>query len=381
MSEVLSGPANGPYHPQNVQGDAAFDYASVAVDNSNPRRIIVGAVLYQSKPSTTQCLGYYINISLDGGSTWSGPTQVAAPNGPGPAPLRWGINARVVAAGNQFFVFLPELAAGSEFQPLAVYYYAETSTGWTLNGPIIDFSLHPPLNNTPSGELPTPVYYAPLIDASGSDSGTWAVSFQARTGGSYQYNNVYECSGTATTSNGCWAVNAWPVDQFMNGVNVDWMGGVWVSYLGFSANYQYKLLHQVQYFPPGGVCGSYAWCGTTGDSNVDPRSWTLDSQADRCGSSCYAMGDYARIGSNGGNPTDSSLGISAPYVNFSSAAKQLFQVFYYDPPGTMSRNSFVPNAIYYPPGTTLPGPSTPNPPETLGIAPELRRKPPGFNHM
>ena len=101
--------------------------------------------------------------------------------------------------------------------------------------------------------------------------------------------------------------------------------------------------------------------------------------ADRCGSLCYAMGDYARIGSN------SYLGVDSPYLSRmlnpdGSTIIDMFQIFAFDPQGQPPKNTFTPVPIHYPLGSDLRALGKPNPPETLGIAPEKRRKVPGRNH-
>ncbi len=366
-------------------GDGSgFDYASIAVDSSNPRRIIVGAVHYQNIYDTTQCVGYNVAISTDGGQSWTPApyTDVAVQPGPGPAPNRWGITGRVVGAGNQFYVFLSMLAPGAQFAPLAVYYYAENGGAWSLQPVIMNFQNNPPLNNnvncisaldSNSCNPPTNgyIYYAPLIDANGNDSGKWSVTFQARTGGGGQYNNVYECSGTGMVQNGCYAPNVFSADEYLNAVSVGPEGGIWISLLTFSGVNYPNLQHEMLYLPPG-----QGWLGTAGYYNINERSWPQDNSQDRCTVLCYAMGDYARIASN------PYVAVDAPFTDFQqnpSYIPQLFQLFYQDPQGTVPSSAFKPNPIYYPPGTILSGPSVPNPTQARGIAPELRVKMPGFN--
>lgn len=171
LREVLSGP--------NLGG--AFDYGSVAVDSAG--RIIVGAVKYYDSGNTTQANGFWVSISSDGGNSWSAATEVVAPTG---SDMRLGINSRVAAAGNQFYVFTPTLLPGAQFQPTSVSYYVENGGVWS--GPNFIMAFDPPMNNSPGGTAP--IYYAPLIDASGSTSGTWAVTFQVKTGDN---NNVIVC--------------------------------------------------------------------------------------------------------------------------------------------------------------------------------------------
>lgn len=366
--------------PVLSSSNGSFDYSSVAVDSTG--RIIVGAVLYQNIQDTTRTWGYYVNVSADGGTTWSGMTQVIAPPGPQVASgnadtSRWGINARVVAAGSYFYIFLPALATGSQFAPLAVYYYMENGAGsWSGWNLVRDFSFSVPDNNSSYyPQMQGYIYYAPLIDASGSSSGTWAVSFQEKTGGGGGYNNVWVCTNTR----GCGAVNDYSSVEFMNGVNVDTLGGTWISYLLFPQPSQTPLYHQTIYIPaPGTVCGSGS-CGTTGDSSVDPGSWLSLGGADRCGltGNCFAMGDYARIGSNGPN-----LGLDAPYVKYdSSFQSRLFQLFYQDPQGPPPpQNTFTPKQAFFPLGAREQIGGTPRPGYALGVAPEKRRKMPGFNH-
>ena len=85
------------------------------------------------------------------------------------------------------------------------------------------------------------------------------------------------------------------------------------------------------------------------------------------------MGDYARIGTNG------YPGAGSPYVKSSGPGNDLFQIFAFDPQGAAPKNAFKPSPIYYPIGTDLRGSGKPVPPESLGIAPEKRRKLPGLN--
>jgi len=366
----------------------AYDYSSIAVDNTG--RIIVGAVLYQNKGNTSQCLGYFVTIFSNG--QWSAPIQVAFPNsGTNPAgdPNRWGIGGRVAAAGNQFYVFLPAFASGSQFVPLGAWLYTEPFTGApSYPVPVANLSGYAPANNTPLGVSPA-VYFAPLIDANGNGNGVWAVAFQAANGIGGA-NNVNVCWGTNTTVQQgqpatCYVVNQTSVFQFMGGVAVDYLGGLWVSYLGYSGGgYQTPLLHQTIYLVP-----NQLHIGSTGSSNIQPTSWLsvgFGDDADRCGFTCYAMGDYARIGVNQGNPNDPNnnpLGVSAPFVNFfQGGGTQLNQLFYYDPPGPPSFNSFTPNVIAYPPDAKWAGPiPPPHQPGSLGVAPELRRKWPGYNRQ
>jgi hypothetical protein len=185
------------------------------------------------------------------------------------------------------------------------------------------------------------------------------------------YNQVMVCN-----AQGCWYVNPATDDEFMNGVSVGPEGGLWVSYLTYSSvtSRQLPLYHQTIYLPPtGGVLGA------TGDYNVDPTSWYPDNTADRCLpiNGCYAMGDYARIGSNSyqGNP-----GVGSPYLSRSGSIIDMFQIFGLDPQGQRPKNTFTPVPIHYPLGSDLRGIGKPNPPETLGVAPEKRRKMPGRNH-
>ena len=350
LQEVLSGPQQG----------GAFDFGSIAVDSSG--RLIVGSVKYTDTGNTINAQGFWISISYDGGASWSSPYQVAAPTSQDP---RWGINSRVVGAGNQFCVFTPSLLPGPLFQPTSLSYYIENQGLWS--GPNLIMTFSPPMNNSPNGTAP--IYYAPLIDAAGSSSGTWAVTFQMMTGSN---NNVVMCKNNPV---GCYSVNAATDDEFMNGVSVDPLGGVWVSYLTYSSlsSRQLPLYHQTIYFPSaGGVLG------VTGDFNVDPLSWTPMTSQDRCfPSACYAEGDYAHLGSrNTGSP-----GISAPYVNRSSSGNELFQLFEWDPQGTRPANTFAPNAVFHPIGTDLRGTGVPVPAESLGVAPEKRRKLPGHNQQ
>jgi hypothetical protein len=116
--------------------------------------------------------------------------------------------------------------------------------------------------------------------------------------------------------------------------------------------------------------------GVTGDYNVDPTAWFFVYSQDRRSSGCYAAGDYARIGSNSyqGNP-----GVGSPYMNRSGCIIDMFQIFAFDPPGPRPTNTFTPVPIRYPLGSNLRAAGKPNPPETLGIAPERRRKMPGLN--
>jgi len=118
--------------------------------------------------------------------------------------------------------------------------------------------------------------------------------------------------------------------------------------------------------------------GTTGDYNINPTSWWFDSQAYWCGPTCWAEGDYARIGSN------PYLALDSPYVRQASPYScGLFQIFAVDPQGATPPNAFTPRPVYYPPGTVLQGSAAPNPAwtlGTLGIRPEdpKRRKTPGM---
>lgn len=92
------------------------------------------------------------------------------------------------------------------------------------------------------------------------------------------------------------------------------------------------------------------------------------------------MGDYARVGSNGGSPSNSSLWLDAPYVKYNSGGvSQLTQLFYYDPQGPPPQNTFAPQQVFYPLGSTEQVVGKPNAPYALGVAPEKRRKMPGFN--
>jgi len=278
---------------------------------------------------------------------------------------RWGINSRVVAAGSQFYVFTPSLLDGAQFQPKAISYYFQSGGTWV--GPTLLMQFASPENNSPSGT--TPIYYAPLIDASGNASGTWAVTYQFKNGG---YNNVAVCTNNPS---GCYVINPNTDDEFMNGVSVGPEGGIWTSYLTYSSvsSRQLPLYHQTIYLKPGqGTAGAL---GATGNYNVDPTSWYSINTADRCSAPCLAAGDYARIASN------PYLGLDSPYIDRSpiSGNNDLFQIFAFDPQGSAPKNTFTPKPVYYPIGSDLRSLGTPNPPETLGIAPEQRRKMPGKN--
>jgi len=352
LQAVLSGPGLG----------GAFDYGSVAVDSAG--RIIVGAVKYFDNLQTSSANGYWVRTSSDGGNSWSTPYEVASPN---PGDQRWGINSRVVAAGNHFLVFTPSLQPGVRFQPTAVSYYFESGGSWS--GPSLLMSFSAPMNNSPTTYNGNSIYYAPLIDASGNSSGKWAVTFQMNWAG---YNNVNVCTGIYNSPSGCTTINPAYDDEFMNGVSVDPNGGVWLSYLTYSTLFsrQVPLYHQTIYFPvAGGVLGA------TGDYNVAPTSWYLDRAQFRCGPSCWAEGDYARIGSN------AYLGVDSPYVKQAPPYScGLFQIFASDPQGATPPNTFTPHPVYYPPGAVLQGSAGPNPASTLGIPPEdpKRRKVPGW---
>lgn len=136
LQEVLSGPPQG----------GAFDYGSVAVDSTG--RIIVGAVKYYDNQQTSYANGFWIRTSTDGGANWSSYYEVAPPQ---PSDQRWGINSRVVAAGNHFLVFTPSLNAGAQFRPYAVSYYYEDSGTWSA--PTLLFSFSSPLSNSPGTYL------------------------------------------------------------------------------------------------------------------------------------------------------------------------------------------------------------------------------------
>lgn len=385
LQEVLSGPGQG----------GAFDYGSVAVDSTG--RIIVGAVKYFDNLQTYHADGYWVSTSTDGGTSWSQPYEVATPTG---GDQRWGINSRVVGAGDHFMVFTPSLQPFSfQFLPQAVSYFFESNGSWSAPTLLMPFPNNVPLNNSPDAYAvgPNPnsnpyrvpgayLYYAPLIDASGNGSGKWAVTFQVNSNG---YNNVAVCTGTYNSSSGCMIINPATDDEFMNGVNVDPNGGVWLSYLCYSSTSarSLPLFHQTIYFPAsGGVLG------VTGDYNVWPAyipppasgnpssNWYLDNSQDRCGQVCLAEGDYARIGSN------PYLSLDSPFVNAEQAENRnppgqigLFQIFATDPQGKPPSNTFTPHPVYYPPGTGIQGPATVVPSVSLGIAPEnpKRRKMPG----
>jgi len=355
LQEVLSGPGS----------NRSFDYGSVAVDSTG--RIIVGAVKYFDNLQTSYADGYWVTTSSDGGLSWSPQYEVANPTLQG--DQRWGINSRVVAAGTHFLVFTPSLQSDKQqFQPHAVSYYFEN--GGTWSGPSMLMSFPAPMNNSPSTYSNKYIYYAPLIDASGNAAGKWAVTFQINSGG---YNNVNVCTGVNNSASGCISINPASDDEFMNGVSVDPNGGVWVSYLTYSTvvTRQTPLYHQTIYFPAAGGA-----LGATGDYDVDPTSWWSDTAQYRCGVTCWAAGDYARIGSNG------YLAADSPYVKQDGPPgySGLFQIFATDPQAAAPPNTFTPRPIAYPPGTVLQASSVPNPAWTLGIRPEdpKRRKMPGL---
>lgn len=378
--------------------NGAFDYSSVAVDSNG--RIIVGAVLYQNTQNTSQTWGYDVIIGTYSGGQlqWSGINPVVVPPGPqvqsGTADTaRWGINGRVVAAGSRFYIFLPALLQGYQFAPLAVYNYVENGGG-SWSGPYLirDFSGNPPDNNSQYfSQLPGYLYYAPLIDASGNASGTWAVTFQAKTDGinSLPYNNTWVCASTR----GCGLANEYAGGpEFSNGVSVDTLGGTWIShifFLDYPTNLS-ALYHQTIYFPPPGTnCGNGTACGANGATNVNPTSWAAPSvppgaQPDRCqdaSTNCLGIGDYARVGTNGGSPSNNSLWLDAPYVNFDPNHQgELFQLFYIDPQGPAPPNTFTVNPVFYPLGGEDLAIGKPRPSYALGVPPERRRKMPGFNH-
>ena len=374
----------------------AWDYGSTAVDSTG--RIIVGAVRYADTQNTSCADGFWVIISTSHGApgSWSTPYQVAAPSHqPGTcdsvqgrtAEDRWGIGSRVAAAGSQFLVFTPHLQGGNQFQPQELYYYYETSPGvWygtpgPYGGKFLS-SFEAPLNNTsyspPVRNSVTDIFYSPLLDASGNDAGTWAVTYQFKNG---DYNNVAVCTNNPM---GCYEINAATDDEFMNAVSVDPNGGVWISYLTYSSltSRQLPLYHQTIYYKPGGTAQDWSgttWAmGATGDANVDPSVWVQDNTADRCTLYCYAEGDYARISTN------AYLGVDSPYVNSSGCQDEvkktnctgndLWQIFAFDPKGTPPANAFHPKTIYHPIGGDLGLKGKPNPPGSRGVAPERRGK-------
>lgn len=141
------------------------------------------------------------------------------------------------------------------------------------------------------------------------------MTFQEKTGGGGLYNNTWVCTNTR----GCGAVNQASTAEFSNGVSVDTLGGTWISYVLFPQPYQTPLYHQTIYLPPPGTnCGGGTSCGVNGATNINPASWSSETEQDRCQlpGNCLGIGDYARIGSNGGSPLNDSLGLDAPYVNY-----------------------------------------------------------------
>ncbi len=387
----------------------AWDFGSVAVDSRG--RIAVGAVNYPAAHNTACANGFWVRISETDGTFSSPAQQVAAPtqtcDSTDPTnsskEARWGIGSRLVAAGDHFYVFTPALLEGAQFQPTDLSYYEENSSGvWSGNSSGLNGStalplptpFNAPLNNAQPSNGKAPIYYAPLLDASGNnESGTWAVTFQGRPDG-VPYNNAFVCTNRSYPRHldpvNCFAVNQALDDQFLNGVSVDSSGGIWVSYLTYSGvGYTagtvgpLPLYHQTIYLKPDGNT-----LGVTGDYNVDPTLWRRDTSADRCQDlnsplPCLMMGDYARIGAN------NYFGLDSPYVNSSKCldevrkiacvGEDIFQIFAFDPKGSPPSNTFVPNLTYYPKVNGPRGKGKPNPPGTTGVAPEKRRKMPGKN--
>jgi hypothetical protein len=168
----------------------------------------------------------------------------------------------------------------------------------------------------------------------------------------------------------CVSINPANDDEFMNGVTVGPEGGIWshtFTYRPLNTR-QLPLYHQTIYLPPGGGA-----LGATGDYAVEPTSWSSNTSNDRCVQTCFAMGDYARIGSN------NYPGVGSPYVKSSGSGNDLFQVFAFDPQDPAPKNTFTPLPIYYALGADVRHLGRPVPPESLGIAPEKRRKLPGLN--
>ncbi len=154
------------------------------------------------------------------------------------------------------------------------------------------------------------------------------------------------------------------------------IGDVFTGFDAFHNNGQYVLVGSGY-----DLTSSSLWFGTSSDG----LNWSTlrevlpgkDTSADRCGLSitCRAAGDYARIASN------AYLGVDSPYIDRSpfSGNNDLFQIFGFDPQGSAPKNTFTPKPVYYPMGSDLRSLGTANPPESLGVAPEQRRKIPGKN--
>ncbi len=269
-------------------------------------------------------------------------------------PERQGPFSRVVATGSDFQVFVPALDPADGGIPRKIHRFARNGGGGWNSTLVIDISTAMP-RNQPVGQL---IYYAPQIDARGSSSGHWSVSFLSMRQGAngLLYTNAMACVSQKNEESGpCLFLNKENQDQFLANTAVSKQTGsqvadYWFTYLNVNptASPSFSLEQKAVYFtsepdlPLGDILRS----------DIDPATWR---QAPKClsGVPCLAAGDYLGIASNGSLSAITPFITKKPPCDTYGQVNGLFILLPVDPPGEIIGSNFLPNVASFPGGSRL----------------------------
>ncbi len=275
---------------------SSWDYPSISVDGQG--RIAVGAVRFGGF-NYSIAAGYYVARSTNGGASFVSPATLAVP----PSFIGGGHLSKIVATGQKFHVFAPEL---NQVIPKAIHRFESNDGGQTFSdtspSPLTTFGQ--PYNDsvvagvgmscTSDGSLINltqtnclPLYYAAQLDAYADPaSERWSVVVPALNAGNGR-TNIWTCN----SDRGCGFVNPYPYDQFMGTTAITNDGSFWISYVSFTfanvPNAPGNVFSQVIRFPPGLI-----GVGMTTSQGSATATWTPQP---RCYTSCLGEGDYARM--------------------------------------------------------------------------------------
>jgi hypothetical protein len=379
----------------------SWDFPSVAVDGN-------GVLVVSATNGYRNDLSIYAARSVDGGNTFGLPQRVFNYSN-NPNDIYKNLFGRVVGVSDRFHVFALTTDA-PQFTPQTLRRLESMDgTSWTDTGflPTADSLLSPP-NNSVTETACTPgtssncqyVFFAPVLDAKGDPaSARWSVVAPRNYGGRTN-------SWIWTQSRSYGAVNQGPYDEFLSTTAISSDGSYWASYLTTTPNNSSALsnvISQTIHLTPSTATGATTSTGTA------PARWR-NMASGRCGTACYAAGDYAVMAADateiavpliGQSPyqrndlvqlfvQDTSGTYYAPYAVTGSLIADLQNAplqsevetqpsapisSVYDPPATIPvkpipTNTFRPNFVTYPAGFDFSSLAMPIPPAAYGVPPK-----------